>query len=73
VVGLVVAEPAMLVNTASYSFPFSAVVVAGMVNVSLVAPDTGEKAAPWSVETRHCTVGVGGRWLRRQALHSGPQ
>ena len=53
------ADPDPLVNTASYSFPFSAVVVAAMVNVSVVAPDTGEKVAPWSVETCHCTVGVG--------------
>jgi hypothetical protein len=59
VAGLVVADPDPLVNTVSYSLPFSAVVVTGMVKVSLVAPDTSEKVTPWSVETCHCTVGVG--------------
>lgn len=44
VAGLVVAGPPRLVNTASYSFPLSAVVVLAMNNVSLFAPDAGEKA-----------------------------
>jgi hypothetical protein len=43
---LLVADPDPLVNTASYSLPFSASVVPAMVSVSAVAPDTGVKVAP---------------------------
>src|ERR1700693_1881018 len=59
VAGSVVAVPDPLVNTASYSYPFSDKVTLETVRVSLVAPDTGEKVDPPSVETCHCTVGAG--------------
>ena len=57
--GVVVAVPEPLVNTASYSFPFSDSVTLERVNASLVAPETGEKLSPPSVETCHCTGGPG--------------
>ena len=57
--GSVVAVPEPLVNTASYSSPLSDNVVSEMVNEPDVAPGTGEKARPSSVETFHCTVGSG--------------
>jgi hypothetical protein len=59
VAGCVVAEPLGLVNTASYSVPDTAVVVAGVVYVSEVAPAIGVKPlAPGACDS-HCTVGAG--------------
>ena len=60
VAALLVAEPAELVNTARYSLPFSASVVLATVSVPDVAPrDRVVNVVPPSVETCHCTVGVG--------------
>ena len=59
VAALLVAVPAELVNTASYLLPLSASVVLATVSVSDVAPVIGVNVAPPSVETCHCTVGVG--------------
>ncbi len=59
-------------NVASYSFPFSANVVLVRVNVVLVAPGTGENVVPPSVETCHCTVGVGNPLAAASKLASCP-
>jgi hypothetical protein len=55
---LVVAEPAELVNTARYWFPFCDKAVVKL-NVVEVAPMMLLNVAPPSVLTCHCTVGVG--------------
>ncbi|HEY5121535.1 MAG TPA: hypothetical protein VII84_08155, partial [Acidimicrobiales bacterium] len=59
VAGLVVAEPWELVNVASYSLPFIALVTEFNVRVLDVAPVTAVNVAPPFVETLHCTLGVG--------------
>src|SRR6516162_5475892 len=59
VAALVVALPALLVKTASYSLPFMAVVTLVSVSVGLVAPLMAFQVTPPSVLTSHCTVGVG--------------
>ena len=56
---VVVALPALLVKTASYSSPFMAVVTLDSVSVVLVAPLMALQVRPPSVLTCHCTVGVG--------------
>ena len=58
VAGWLVALPATLVKTASYSLPSSAALVV-KVSVVEVAPGISAKVAPPSVLTCHCTVGVG--------------
>ena len=67
VAAVVVAEPTELVKTASYSSPFSLVVVVNEYFVEVpplmgtveVAPLMGTKVVPELVETSHCTVGAG--------------
>src|SRR5580698_9349190 len=59
VAALLVAVPTVLVNTASYSFPLSVVVVSVIVRVVEVAPLMAVQVFPPSVDTDHCTVGVG--------------
>jgi hypothetical protein len=58
VAAVVVATPAVFVNTARYLFPFCEALA---VNVSVVevAPATLLNVVPPSVLTCHCTVGVG--------------
>ena len=58
VAAVVVAEPALLVNTARYWLPFCAA-AAVKDNVVDVAPATLVKVTPPSALTCHCTVGVG--------------
>ncbi len=55
---LVDADPAMLVKTASYSFPDWTGDVVNEYEVD-VAPPIAVHVAPASVETAHCTDGVG--------------
>jgi hypothetical protein len=55
---VVVASPAVLVNTASYTLPFCPA-LARKLNVVEVAPATDVNVVPPSVLTVHCTVGVG--------------
>jgi hypothetical protein len=59
VAAVVVADPCELVNTARYSLPFSEPVVVAIVSVADVALETLLNVAPPSVDTCHCTVGVG--------------
>ena len=59
VAAVVVAEPPGFVNTARYLKPFCPAVTLASVKVVVVAPETLENVAPPSVETCHCTVGVG--------------
>ncbi len=58
VAAVVGADPAELVNTAWYWFPFCDKVVVKLKVVE-VAPGRMLKVAPLSVLTCHCTVGVG--------------
>src|SRR5438034_5003165 len=58
VAAVVVADPAELVNTARYLFPFCDKVVVKLMVVE-VAPEMLLKVTPPSVLTCHCTVGVG--------------
>src|SRR5213594_3307793 len=58
VAAVVVVDPAELVNTARYWFPFCDNVVVKL-RVVEVAPEMLPKVMPPSVLTCHCTVGVG--------------
>ncbi len=46
-------------NVASYSYPFCDAVTELSVKVAEVAPATVDQLLPPSIETIHCTVGVG--------------
>ncbi len=59
VAAVVVAVPTLFVNTASYSSPLIADVTEETVSVVEVAPVMAVNVVPPSVETFHCTVGVG--------------
>ena len=59
VAAVVVAVPAALVKTASYSLPFMLAVTPVRVSVVAVAPGTLAKLEPPLVLTCHCTVGAG--------------
>jgi len=59
VAAVLVAVPALLVKTASYSLPFMDVVTLFSVRVVLVAPLMLVQVVPPSLLTCHCTVGVG--------------
>ena len=59
VAAVVVAEPAVFVNTARYCVPLCAVVVAGVVYVVEVAPEMFVNVELPAGADCHCTVGVG--------------
>jgi hypothetical protein len=59
VAAVVVAVPPELVNTARYWLPDSDRLVGDTVSVVEVAPETLVNVVPPSVDTCHCTVGVG--------------
>lgn len=56
---MVVADPAVLVNTARYCVPDMAVVVVATVNVVAVAPPTLANAVDPDGADCHCTDGTG--------------
>jgi hypothetical protein len=58
VAALLVAEPALLVNTARYLLPDCDVLVGEIVSVVDVAPVTFVNVVPPSVDCCHCTVGA---------------